>query len=1258
MLTAVMVTLLFVVPAIPFSGGDEPSSSPVGQVSAAGPGDRVLRIGEPDLTQNMATLNPLLYTMDEEMNAIWLCYDTLLMFDVNKNVIGDLATSWDVSPNGTLWHFKITTNARFYDRLNPTAIHPLTAADIIFTYYLVQNNTNSLQTYFPMIRGQYVISHMWAVNPYEFYIQTAMPFAPMRSSLLSIPILPQYIWATQRFNWANFDSHAGIPPIVGSGPFYYALDGLPTTGTVELDRSPTWFATAERGWQLRVSKLIYKTETNTDTALSDLRTGAIDIDAYPSAAQYLNTLPGMTGVSRWSLVTGGLYEFNMNQMSDAERAAFGGKYKSGSNNQLLLDPVVKDALQMCLDRQSWVDGFLNGLAAPADSLIGPKNEFHYDYGSRPGETPFTFDPAAARSMLNAAGWNYDLSGNPATPTTTPLCKLGGTEPLRFRFWTLNDGLDQSNWNTGAIMIYEWAGQAGIDLETLYSQQSMSFMNGAWAAADYDVWLWDWWFGSTSEASTDIMSVLTTGAIGSWSDVYWQNATYNDLYNQSLVETDFATRYSILADMQAMAYEESGCVPLAYRAELFAATNQGPDQWTNWGNWTQTWLLSPGELPWLYMQIYPSSNHAPTVTVGQQTFTGNVNTQIPVFGSATDASTLQYQWYWGDGSVSGWLSGGSATHLYTLDGTYDVYFAAREVNGTPSSDPSYDGFITWTHCKIVVVNPAIQPPIINSIWMTPSTGIQMWTVVRFQANATGTPPLSYNWNFGDGRTAYGRVVNHTFSVGGSYLVVLKVDDGHPGAGRPAVATKSVSVAVNTPPSISIMSSQTVIWKTKAFFNASAFDAEDALRFTWVWGDGSMNVTTSSMLVTHTYMQKATYSLYVHADDLTGLSGHNVSARCSVAVEAGPSPPFGLLISVNTTSIWNSQSVEFTAVAQDPAGDGLHFSVNCGDGTYVSRDTPSTANNAVVTAKLVHTYMLAGTHTARLYVTDGLTNTTGSTPVLITVTLNTAPSFVTPAVNKAGYSGSSISFSVTATDPDETTLRYSWNFGDGTPLQTGLSATNSPNAVTHVYAKAGIYTYTVYVTDQTGLGGHNVSSSALTRAAFNLPLVAGWNLVTVPVLGWGYKASNLSGLATGDMIARWNMTTQTYTGTYIKGISGSGSDFAIQANIGYWVWVATSKTLHLYGYAPTTTQNCTLTMPASGTGWVAFGLVSQKTTLHASNIAQMYSGTGSITMISWFNQTTKAYKTWLSAVPTLNNFLLVPGQAYWAWVSGSGWISYLP
>jgi hypothetical protein len=341
------------------------------------------------------------------------------------------------------------------------------------------------------------------------------------------------------------------------------------------------------------------------------------------------------------------------------------------------------------------------------------------------------------------------------------------------------------------------------------------------------------------------------------------------------------------------------------------------------------------------------------------------------------------------------------------------------------------------------------------------------------------------------------------------------------------------------------------------------------------------------------------------------------------------------------------VTFTASAKDPTGDAMRFTINCGDGTYIVVNTPETSNNKLVTVTANHTYWSAGTMTARLYVYDGQDNTTGATPWTTTVTLNSPP-VVTPLTNRNIWAGSSATFTASAVDPDGEPMRYTWNFGDGTPLQAGASTT-------HIYAKAGIYTYTVYVNDLTGLVGHNVTSSATASIAFNLPLIVGWNFVSVPVVGFGYKASTI-GLATGDVIVGWNSTRQLYDKNYIKGISPSTADFVIAPNTAYWIWVAAAKTLHLYGSVPTTVQVVTLTVPASG-GWVALGLVGLNTVRHALDITTWYAGPPlkNITLVARFTGT--GYVTYIRNTP-LNNFLLVPGVGYWCWVEASGTLSYMP
>jgi len=250
------------------------------------------------------------------------------------------------------------------------------------------------------------------------------------------------------------------------------------------------------------------------------------------------------------------------------------------------------------------------------------------------------------------------------------------------------------------------------------------------------------------------------------------------------------------------------------------------------------------------------------------------------------------------------------------------------------------------------------------------------------------------------------------------------------------------------------------------------------------------------------------------------------------------------------------------------------------------------------------------------------------------------------NKKMWQGNSTSFSVAALDQDREALRYTWSFGDGTWLV-------GPTNTTHTYAKAGMYTFTVYADDLTGLAGHNVSSTATASVAFNLPLWDGWNLISVPLAGNGYKASTL-GLADGSMVAGWNSTRQVYDQTYIVGISESTDDFAIADSASYLVWVASAKTLHLYGSVQTTMQSRTFTVPSSG-GWVMMGFESQVTTRKASDVVGMYSGPGALTSVAYDPPGYIIFD--VNDAPPFD-FALIPGQGYWCWVTSSGTLSYMP
>src|SRR5205085_3472666 len=66
--------------------------------------------------------------------------------------------------------------------------------------------------------------------------------------------------------------------------------------------------------------------------------------------------------------------------------------------------------------------------------------------------------------------------------------------------------------------------------------------------------------------------------------------------------------------------------------------------------------------------------------------------------------------------------------------------------------------------------------------------------------------------------------------------------------------------------------------------------------------------------------------------------------------------------------------------------------------------------------------------------------------------------------------------TSTDAGGTIATYSWNFGDGSPVVTGASAT-----ISHVYPTAATYSVTLTIKDDTAstnVTSHNVSTNVGT------------------------------------------------------------------------------------------------------------------------------------------------------------------------------------
>ena len=98
---------------------------------------------------------------------------------------------------------------------------------------------------------------------------------------------------------------------------------------------------------------------------------------------------------------------------------------------------------------------------------------------------------------------------------------------------------------------------------------------------------------------------------------------------------------------------------------------------------------------------------------------------------------------------------------------------------------------------VTVTATTNIPPVASFTFTP-TVVTVGQAVSFDASASYDPDgeiVRYDWDFGDGTTATGAIVTHTYTIAGDYLVSLTVTDNQ-GATNTVTRTVTVSEAVIT------------------------------------------------------------------------------------------------------------------------------------------------------------------------------------------------------------------------------------------------------------------------------------------------------------------------------------------------------------------------------------------------------------------------------------------------------------------------------
>lgn len=231
--------------------------------------------------------------------------------------------------------------------------------------------------------------------------------------------------------------------------------------------------------------------------------------------------------------------------------------------------------------------------------------------------------------------------------------------------------------------------------------------------------------------------------------------------------------------------------------------------------------------------------------------------------------------------TGYLSAGIDADLAA--GTYFL-----SVRGTGQGDPA-SGYSSYASLGVYTIDatlvslagPAAPVAIIDAAPLS-GTGPLL---VQFNGSASYDPDallVGYTWDFGDGTSASGAVVSHTYQAAGVYTATLTVTDS---GGLTGTTSVTVTVlAPNTAP-VAVISTSAVQGTAPfavSFDGSGSSDPDgDALSFQWTFGDGTAAFGQNAA---HTYQ---TAGNYVAKLTVTDARGGSSSATVSISVLQDPS-----------------------------------------------------------------------------------------------------------------------------------------------------------------------------------------------------------------------------------------------------------------------------------------------------------------------------------------------------------------------------------
>jgi peptide/nickel transport system substrate-binding protein len=422
----------------------------------------------------------------------------------------DLATSWSVSADGTIWTFELRPNVRFHDGT------PFDAGAVVFSFerQLIADHP-AHEPDFVWTRWYHNIRHVTALGPLRVQFEIDRPYAPFLANLAMGPAAIVSPTAVRRLG-TTFGSHP-----VGTGPYRF-VEWIPGD-RITLERNPDYW---ERPAQMRY--LVLLTLPDSGQRLQALESGAADViqQLAPDDLSLVRLHPDL-------------------KLATAP-AALVSYVALNTQRRPLNDARIRRAIAHAIRREALVKLVYQGLGIPAIGPLPPSV-----WGARSDVVTYPYDPEAARRLLAEAGWRG--------MNATPLRLFAPSVPRQY----------MPAPERVANMIKVCLAEVGVPVEVILNDPEEH--RRAIEAGEHDMALHGW-VNDNGDPDSFLYTLLDSDntTVEHPSNIaFYSNSWFHDVIGMAQRTTDRTERERLYSQAQAILATDVPWVPLAHSEVVFA-----------------------------------------------------------------------------------------------------------------------------------------------------------------------------------------------------------------------------------------------------------------------------------------------------------------------------------------------------------------------------------------------------------------------------------------------------------------------------------------------------------------------------------------------------------------------------------------------------------------------------------------------------------------------------------------------------------------